>query len=308
MIDINTPDLQDRFDSKQATVGVIGHGYVGQAVEHFFKPAVNRVVVYDKFKPDLSSLHDVVSAAEIIFICVPTPMNPNGSCHTTIVESALAAIAAEATAISRNLNSFIIVIKSTVPPGFTKTARSRFPMRIIFSPEYLTEANSVQDFEKTNRIVLGGDRDDCFVVYQYFRARLAERMGIPESLGGCVVAVCDAEVAEMAKLFANSILATKVIFSNEIYLLCQKLGIDYADVKTVAELDRRIGGHIGVPGIGGKLGYGGSCFPKDINSLRHLCSEHQTGEKLLTTVIERNEEVRGDRDWEELKGRAVVDE
>jgi UDPglucose 6-dehydrogenase len=102
---------------------------------------------------------------------------------------------------------------------------------------------------------------------------------------------------------------TKVLFCNEMYQLCQKMGIDYEEVRTLATLDFRIGvSHTYVPGHDGSLGAGGHCFPKDINNLRNVCRQQGVPEKLFTAVIDRNNEIREDHDWEKMKDRAVIDE
>ncbi len=114
-------------------------------------------------------------------------------------------------------------------------------------------------------------------------------------------------VAEMAKLFTNGILTTKVMFCNEVYQLCQKFDIAYDEVRVAALLDRRIGdSHTMVPGHDGQLGYGGHCFPKDINNLKACCRELGVDEKIFTAVIDRNEQVREDKDWLRMEGRAVI--
>lgn len=312
-IDINAADYVQRFDPAQATVGVVGYGYVGRAVEQFFSWHVDEhndpkalfdVKVYDKAKPEMGTLADVVRLAEVIFICVPTPMRPDGSCHTGIVESVITDIVAEAGRQSRNTDSFVLVVKSTVYPGFTDDMKKKYPVRLLFSPEFLTEKNSVEDFEKTNRIILGGDTEDARVVFKFFEAKLYERL----ATYACAVVNCDSAVAEMTKLFTNGILMTKVVFCNEMYQLCQKMGVNYAEVRQLAVLDRRIGeSHTFVPGHDGQLGAGGHCFPKDINNLRNVCRQQGVPERLFTAVIERNNEVREVKDWEEMKGRAVID-
>lgn len=304
MIDINAAEFIKTFDPKNATIGVVGHGYVGQAVEAFFKDVCN-VVVHDKAKPDLSTLNDVVARSEVIFVCVPTPMKNDGSCHTGIVEDVLRGIRASAKEIGRNKDSFICVIKSTVPASFTEKMQDELlPMRIVFSPEFLTEKSSISDFKKTNRIVLGGDSADALVVAKYFESVQPDRV-LTEKLA---IIGCDATVAEMVKLYTNGILMTKVLFANEIYQICQRLGVDYEEVRQITMLDPRIGsGHTKVPGHDGQLGAGGHCFPKDINNLRALCRELGVNEKIFTAVIERNVELREDKDWERMKDRAVID-
>jgi UDPglucose 6-dehydrogenase len=315
-MDINAPDFNEKFDPKNGTVGVIGHGYVGHAVEVFFHQFYNPqtsqydklfdVLIYDKAKPDLDTLEDVVKKSELIFVCVPTPMRRDGSCHTGIIESVLQDVANTAESVGRDPRSFVIIMKSTVYPGFTDKMKARFPkLRLLFSPEFLTEKNSIEDFEKCNRIFMGGDIEDVRVAFKYYEARLYERLMYRQ----VVFAQCEPKVAEMAKLYANGILATKILFSNEVFQVCQKLGIDYEEVRTLACLDERIGSsHTSVPGHDGQLGYGGHCFPKDLQNLRAVARQLGVDEKIFTAVIERNDELREDKDWLKMKGRAVIDE
>jgi UDP-glucose 6-dehydrogenase len=178
----------------------------------------------------------------------------------------------------------------------------------VFSPEFLTEKHSIQDFKTTNRILLGGSQDDTDVVYRFFAAvwpgRIAEGFDEP---GKVTIVNCEPDVAEMAKLFTNGYLATKVLFANEMYQLCSKMGIDYDAVRQAACLDKRIGNtHLNVPGHDGHFSYGGHCLPKDLNNIRHLCRMNKTGEKLFSAVNERNLELRPERDWEKMNGRAVI--
>lgn len=304
MIDINDSNFLINFAPGEATVGVIGHGYVGKAVEYFFE-RVCRVLVHDKAKPALKSLEDVVRESELIFVCVPTPMRKDGSCYTGIIEEVLQCIIDTAKRIGRDLNSFIVIVKSTVRPNFTKDMKARHEgLRLLFSPEFLTEANSLQDFVNTNRVIFGGDVDDARIAFKYFEARLSDKV----ERDAVTILACDPTVAEMVKLYTNGILMTKVLFSNEIHQVCQKLGIEYEEVRVLANLDHRIGvSHTKVPGPDGMLGAGGHCFPKDINNLAAVCRELGVPEKLFTAVIERNDELREVKDWEEMKDRAVTD-
>jgi UDPglucose 6-dehydrogenase len=113
----------------------------------------------------------------------------------------------------------------------------------------------------------------------------------------------------MVKLYTNGILATKVLFSNEMYLICQQLGVNYEEVRVLSVLDPRVGAsHTVVPGPDGQLGFGGHCFPKDINNLRYVAWEAKVLERLFTAVIERNDEIREKKDWLDMQGRAVTGE
>lgn len=305
MLDINATDFNRTFELKNATVGIVGHGFVGKAVEAFFKETCGTILVNDKMKPELQTLREVVAASEVIFICVPTPMRKDGSCYTGFVEEVISSVRDTARDLGRNLDSFVIVVKSTVYPGFLEDMEEKFlPMRLTFSPEFLTEANSVDDFKKTNRIIVGGDQDDANIVLSYFYAADPKA----QQTGKRLLLHTDATTAEMVKLYANGMLTCKVMFSNEVAKICTALGVSYEDVRQLAVLDQRIGaGHTIVPGPDGQLGYGGHCFPKDIQNLRAVSKELGTGEKMFTAIIDRNEEIREKKDWLEMKERAVTE-
>jgi UDPglucose 6-dehydrogenase len=326
MIDINSPDFIENFKIENATVGQIGYGFIGNAVVELFRPHVARVIVFDKGKlqniddknvrhvPEISR---VISESEVIFVAVPTPMKSSGECHTDIVESVLQDIQNSAVNLGRNLGEFIVIIKSTVPPGFTAKMQKKFALRILFSPEFLTEANAVNDFKTTSRVILGGDEDDARIVFKYFEGVWPDRQlntynGHKD--GPVQIIQCDPDVAEMVKLSTNVHLTARVMISNELYLICKKLGIEYNDVKILTQLDKRIGiSHMNVPGPDGNLGYGGHCFVKDTQNLAFISdklglAKEAFGKNLFNSLHERNLDIREDRDWEDQKGRAVIDE
>lgn len=312
MLSINDDNFVQDFQLKDAVVGQIGYGFIGKAVEALFIDKAKKVLVYDKFVPGTSTLQEVLAEAQVVFVAVPTPMDAKtGECHTKILESVLQDIQRVALEIERDLSEFIVVTKCTVPPGFTRRMQTRHALRIVFSPEFLTEANAVNDFKTAKRVLLGGDLEDARVVYKFFAGVWPDRL--PDNYDGhphgpVVIAQCDPEVAEMVKLTTNAYLATKVILMNEIYQICQKIGIKYDEVALLTCLDPRISqSHMKVP-CNGELGFSGSCFPKDINNLRYICSSSglNTGERLFTAVIERNKEVRGNHDWLQMEGRAVI--
>lgn len=326
MIDIQSPTFIEDFCIGDATVGQVGYGFIGNAVVELFRPHVARVVIYDKAKAEnrdegnlrfVPNLDRVVSESQVIFIAVPTPMKPSGECHTGIVESVLQDIQNVAINIGRSLDSFVVVIKSTVPPGFTRGMQEKYALRLVFSPEFLTEANSVRDFKTTNRVLLGGDLEDARVVFKYFEGVWPDRQMstfVDHPDGIVNIIHCDPSVAEMVKLSTNVHLTSKVMISNELYLICEKLGVEYDDVKVLTQLDRRIGlSHMNVPGPDGHLGYGGHCFVKDTQNLAFITEQLRTCTvpgpgSLFHQLHSRNLEIREDRDWEAQKGRAVIDE
>jgi nucleotide sugar dehydrogenase len=333
VIDIQSENFIRDFKMSDATVGQIGYGFIGNAVVELFRTHVNSVMIYDKAKSGsmseavapgavlCSDIDGVVNNAEVIFVAVPTPMKPTGECHTGIVESVLQDIQNAAIKLRRDISSFIVVIKSTVPAGFTQRMQDRFALRIVFSPEFLTEANAVADFKNTNRVLLGGDLEDCRVVFKYFEGVWPDRMMetfVDHPAGPVHIIQCDPTVAEMVKLSTNVHLTARVMISNEIYLLCQKLGVEYDDVKMLTQLDRRIGvSHMNVPGPDKHLGYGGHCFVKDTQNLAWMAESLGTASKhgqeegptsLFGALHRRNLDIREDRDWESQEGRAVIKE
>jgi len=279
---------------KVETVGVIGLGFVGTAVQKGFE-STHKVVTYDIQKNCTEkSVTDVVKTAQVTFICVPTPMNSDGTCNTSIVESVLTEIAAVDDVKS------VCVLKSTIPPGTTNRLAEMFPnITIAFNPEFLTEKNYINDFLSQVNIIVGYSNNISQVksVVELYWERF------PNS----AVTVTTAKEAEMIKYVANTFLATKVAYLNEIWQICQKTGINYDHVSGILKQDDRLGGtHWQVPGHDGHFGFGGTCFPKDINALIQYANQNGQNTPLLNAVWEKNLEVRPERDWELDKGRAVI--
>ena len=278
------------------TIGIIGQGYVGTAIKSGFEKYYE-LETYDKFSTSKSTvnLHDLVLLSDVIFVCVPTPMNVDGSCYIGIVEEVISEV--NEISISSESNP-IVVLKSTVPPGTTDRLNKKCKgINIIFNPEFLTEANFIEDFKNQTRIILGGTRKGTNVLRQVY-SKVFPTAHIIKT--GSIT-------AEMVKYMTNAYLATKVSFSNEIKQICDKLDIDYDKVVEYATLDDRLGKtHLSVPGPDGDLGFGGHCLPKDINALISVAHELNIQTEVLEAVVETNDKVRKNRDWEDMKGRAVV--
>ena len=272
-------------------IGIIGQGYVGTALKEGFQDFY-QVETYDKYdlgKSTHSKISDIVELSDVIFVCVPTPMRQDGSCYTGIVEEVIREI-------NENANGQIVVIKSTVPPGTNDRINQEYThSNVIFNPEFLTEANFIQDFKNQSRIILGGDRKGTNIVRQIY-SRIFPNATIVKT---------GAKHAEMVKYFTNCFLATKVSFANEMYNVCQQLDLDYDKIVEYATYDERLGkSHWAVPGPDGDFGYGGHCLPKDLSA---IVSEFDTY-GLLEAVEQVNDQVREDRDWEHMVGRAVLEE
>jgi UDPglucose 6-dehydrogenase len=279
-------------------VGIVGLGFVGTAVETGLQsvPGV-KIHTHDKFK-DTESLATVVDESDIIFMCLPTPMREDRSCDTTILEDV----------VYRTIHldqlfgdkGKTIVIKSTVPPKTTEYFAKRYPEHtFIFNPEFLTQRNFIKDFLEQDRILIGTTPG-----YNETKVRevtdLYREFTKTQDKPGAIFQV-DSRVAEMLKYTTNSFLATKGSFFNEIKEICQAAEIDYDAVRTLLHLDERIGKtHTQVPGWDGKHGWGGACFPKDVNGLIAFAEQHGVDALMLESAWVKNISVREDFEWEGL--------
>ena len=275
-------------------IGVIGQGFVGNAIYQKFKKYY-KVFTYDlQLKLCNSDLEEILQRCKIIFVCLPTPMNKDGSCNLDILEGALKEINDQTTIDDR-----IVVIKSTIIPGSTDKNNNTYKnIEIVFNPEFLTEANAIDDFENQTRILLGGSVKATTKLKQLYSAVFRNTPKIIKT---------DAKSAELVKYVTNTFLSTKVSFANEMYKICKALELDYDKIIEMATLDPRLGdSHWGVPGPDGDFGYGGHCFPKDLDAILSLCRDLNINTNVLKATKTTNNEVRNDRDWERQKGRAVV--
>jgi len=295
------------------SIGIIGRGFVGTAVFEGMNHAFD-IYCYDKvkglfFKGKNHKFEDKYVMVEDkmgyivkhtdgpIFVCVPTPMNPDGSCNVSIVESVVREISEAA--IKAGKSGVVVVIKSTVVPGTTERLNGMYSnLHVVFNPEFLTERNSVNDFKNQDRIIIGGPHEGTAVLKQVYETAYPN---VP-------VTKTSSTIAELVKYTTNCFLATKVAFANEMKQVCDGLGADYDKVVEDATKDKRLGGsHWAVPGPDGKKGFGGSCFPKDLNGMLALAGQLGVECPTMTGAWATNLKVRPERDWEQLKGRAVTD-
>ena len=238
----------------------------------------------------------------MIFLCLPTPMNlDDGSCYLGILKNTLEEINDWCDEMEfYGLEQRTIIIKSTIQPGTTEKWNKEYSkIDIAFNPEFLTEANSIEDFKNQNRIIIGGPRPATTKVKRVF-AKAFPKVPIIKT---------GSTTAEMVKYFLNCFLATKVSFANEMYEICDYLKIDYDKVIEYAIYDERLGrSHLNVPGPDGDFGYGGHCFPKDVNALISVAMELDSDINpiMLKATNEKNNKVRKNRDWEKQEGRAVI--
>ena len=266
-------------------IGIIGNGYVGKATcilknhKHFF-------IIYD-INPKLCSpigitIDDIIKT-DLIMICVPTPMNKDGSCHLNILKSVIDDIKDKV-----NLDEKIIIIRSTVPVGTCKE------LNCYFMPEFLTEKNYLKDFKEREEWIFGlkennHEQNGIFKnhIYELIRSNYYYGNIINNKIK--YISSCE---AEMIKLFRNNFLAVKISFCNEIAEFCNKKKINYEKIIDIACSDKRIGkSHTLVPGHDGKKGFGGTCFPKDIHNLKAEMDKINMTSYIINSTIERNENV-----------------
>jgi len=302
------------------SIAVIGQGFVGGSLTTVFTERGFNVYAFDKvgkyvpgakynerllsgFPSSICELvgdtEDVPDFTNVYFVCVPTPMYEDGEADLSIVESVLLEL-------SKMPGERVAVVKSTIPPGSTQTWNKKFEgtgLHVVFNPEFLTEANALNDMRNQDRIILGGPRPWINTVKQVFQTAFPNVPIIKTSSTN----------AEMIKYFTNIQLATRVVLCCELAQVCVKLdeaglNIDYDKVVEYAKYDSRLGGsHMSVPGQDGIPGARGHCFPKDLNALIHVAKQVGVAPTVMEAVWKKNLEVipSEHRDWEKMQGRAV---
>ena len=288
-------------------LAVIGTGYVGLVAGTCFSETGNEVICVDIDEAKIATLQqgkipiyepgleemvrrnaeeqrllfttDVNSAvrnSSIIFIAVGTPQGLNGNANLEYVRNT-------AKSIAKAMDGFkIIVTKSTVPVGTADQIRqwmseeTSHRFAVLSNPEFMKEGAAVEDFMKPDRVVLGGDDAEAL--------EIVKELYEPFLRTGNQILVMDSRSAEMSKYAANAMLATKISFINEVSRLCEYMGADINDVRRAIALDRRIGQHFIFPGVG----YGGSCFPKDIRAIISMGGD-QEEMSLMKAVEQVNE-------------------
>ncbi|MCB0870990.1 MAG: UDP-glucose/GDP-mannose dehydrogenase family protein [Solirubrobacterales bacterium] len=283
---------------EKAPIGVVGVGWVGLVTAACFAelghPVIARDVLQEKVdslsrgeitihEPGLAELLEknrdrltfttdmdlLLDSARLLFVCVDTPPTYSGDADLSRVRSVVDDLKAD--------SDHVLIMKSTVPAGTGESIRRELPgLAYVSCPEFLKEGTAVEDFMHPDRVVVGAEPED--------EAAAGEVADLYRPLGGEIV-MTDTSSAEMIKLASNAYLATRISFINEIANVCEEVGADVSEVARGMGLDERIGPHFLRPGIG----FGGSCFPKDVNALKLLAGNSGYHFQLLNSVIEVNE-------------------
>jgi len=281
------------------SIGVIGNGFVGSAIVYAFKQDCD-VKIYDVDANRATSTFEHTIDQDIIFVCLPTPMVDveGGECNLSIVESAFDRIAK-----TNRRKDNIFVIKSTVPIGTTRAFTKKYPnLNIVHSPEFLTAKNAKIDFITASRHIVGVPFYDKNSVGVY--SKLIDLY--TKRFQGSLIITMDSDESEFVKYACNCYFATKVSYFNEIKLLADKLDLNWDLVMDGVLSDGRIAkSHTSVPGHDGDKGFGGTCFPKDINSMIHIMESYNLDPMLLKAAWEQNKNVRTNWDWAKSKSAVM---
>ena len=252
---------------KNFKIGIVGLGMVGGALMRSLNNKGAEMYFYDKEKKEGSI--EEVNQADIIFVCVPTPFDKKKGFDLSYIEDVCNSIS----------GNKIIVIKSTVLPGTTEKFQQKYPQhKFLFNPEFLTEATADQDVNFPTRQIMGYTDKSRSIAEDVMKI-------LPKAT---FEKIMPAKEAEMVKYFSNTWYATKVVFANQMYDLCQKICIDYEIVKEAATADKMIGpSHLEVFHKGYR-GYGGKCLPKDIRALIDFADKNGINLELHKKVEEIN--------------------
>ena len=259
-------------------IAIIGYGHVGKSMQQIFPAAV----IYDKYQNGHQDPLSQVNDCYMGIIAVPTPSNSDGSCDISAVEEVVSW-----------LETPLILIKSTVPPGTTDMLKARYDKRIVFSPEYFGEYSYYLPEEFTPLgwpyVIVGGDSRDTREIVQLFTTRLGPAKTYIQT---------DARTAELTKYMDNAWLSMQVTFANEFYEIAEALGVDYSELRELWSLDPRVSKyHTAV--FSEERGFGGKCLPKDLKAITVSAQAAGYNPGLLNAVLDSNLRFRGEAPLDE---------
>jgi UDPglucose 6-dehydrogenase len=273
-------------------IAIIGYGYVGKSIHRIFPDAE----IYDKFQDTYNDARhkEAVNKCDIGVICVPTPMKEDLSCDISIVED-----------VVRWLETKVILIKSTIPPGTTDYLKKKYHKRICFSPEYVGMGGYYVPewkyphpikIETHTFVIVGGEEKDADFILNAFMQKLGPAKKYIKT---------SAINAEATKYMENSWGAMKVSFCNEWYEICKTFGANYNTVRELLLLDNRVE-EMHTTVFEEKRGWSGSCYPKDICAIIRASEKSGYNPELLKSVVDNNRQVReknNPTNWDEYDNR-----
>lgn len=262
---------------KKLKLGIVGYGFVGKATEWGFNKDVEKFIVDPLLENSIIDL--AAFEPQIVFICVPTPMDKNGSQDSSIIREVIKDL-------SENCPEAIKVIKSTVLPDVLDDVK-KLDKKIIYNPEFLREKHSKEDFKNSEMIIFGGDKYFSKIVSNaYFKnSRCKTKKHF----------FTDLKSASLIKYAINTFLCSKVIFFNELNDLYRKMNVedDWNYLTEIISTDKRIGlSHMSVPGHDGRKGFGGACFPKDSMALIKFAEDIGVNLSSLSQTVKTNNKIR----------------
>jgi nucleotide sugar dehydrogenase len=257
----------------EATVGIIGLGFVGNAIREAMHLSLCNLKLVDSDPKRGTHSYNDLENCDGVFVCVPTPQDDDGTCDTSILEDIL-------DKLSRINYHGVIISKCTAPPDVYEQLNLKYP-NLVHAPEFLTAANAVADYANGLFAIIGGR------VMAYKRE--AERLIRIGQRDLSSVSYCSIGEASLAKYAINCFMSTKVIFMNELKQLSDKCNLDYDKIATMIKADKRIGNsHMQVPGPDGHYGFGGACFPKDTSALLKFSEQQGVPLNVLDAAVKKN--------------------
>jgi UDPglucose 6-dehydrogenase len=259
-------------------IAIIGLGYVGSKLFNFFESQGFKTFSYDVNKlGNTKSIEELNSKnLDFAFISVPTPMAETGECDTSIVEDCI-----------KKINAKTIVIRSTVSPGTTDRLEKETDKDLIFMPEYFGETK--------NHLLNSMGNRDFFIIggREEVRRKVIDLLKSIFDSKTTKFHLVDSRTAEVIKYMENSYLATKVLFCEEFYRICETLGVDYYQVREGWLLDPRVDPSHTFPRKDGQPGFGGKCLPKDLSAIIAASKDAGYNAEFLKKVFDYNKKLRG---------------
>lgn len=265
------------------TVGIIGLGFVGDAIENSFQNKNITLNVYDKYKNGGIGTFENVLNSDMIFLCLPTLYDEERSSYNKDALHQICAL------LNQSNYHGPVIIKSTVEPTTTEEFANTYNLAFIHNPEFLTARTAREDFENQSHIVLGKSKNCSDQLLQMVADFYQQHWQ------NATISLTTSTASESMKIFCNSFYAMKISIFNEFYLACQKFNIEYNDVVNIMLKNNWINPmHTNVPGPDGKMGYGGACFPKDTKALLAKMKELDIPHKMIEASVTENTIIRNE--------------